>query len=299
MNPYRQYVRELSQQVAAAKSLPLGGFPAGDMPLPAPDAPVALLFSPHPDDECITGLLPLRLMREAGMRIVNVPVTHGSRLDRQAGRHAELRAACAFLGWSVVERTQSGSLHIADPRQEAAAAEERAASLDFRSMDVEDIVTVLSEQQPEVIFFPHAEDWNECHIATHQMVMAALGAMPAAFCCTVVETEYWGAMDAPNLMVEGDVEWVADLVAATSFHKGEVERNPYHRLLPAWMMDNVRRGAERIGGQGHTAPPFDFATLYRVSRWEAGRLQPVALREPFLLCRTSAKDLVDHYTSSA
>ena len=81
-------------------------------------------------------------------------------------------------------------------------------------------------------------------------------------------------MTAPNLMVESTVEDVADLVAATSFHAGEVQRNPYHLRLPAWMQDNVRRGSEIVGGQGGTAPSFTFATLYGVRRWSRGRLHP-------------------------
>ena len=40
------------------------------------------------------------------------------------------------------------------------------------------------------------------------------------------------------------------------------------------MQDNVRRGAELVGGQGGTAPDFCFATLYRVSRWNRGELVP-------------------------
>ena len=67
----------------------------------------------------------------------------------------------------------------------------------------------------------------------------------------------------PNLMVESPVQDVAALVAALTFHAGEVQRNPYHLSLPAWMQDNVRRGAELVGGQGGAAPSFAFATLYR------------------------------------
>ena len=89
-----------------------------------------------------------------------------------------------------------------------------------------------------------------------------------------VEMEFWGAMDAPNLMVESTPEEVADLVAATSFHVGEVARNPYHALLPAWLAGSVRRGAELVGGQGGAAPEYAFATLYRVSRWRDGALEP-------------------------
>ena len=56
---------------------------------------------------------------------------------------------------------------------------------------------------------------------------------------------------------------------------GEVARNAYHLRLPAWMIDNVRRGAELVGGQGGTAPRFAFATLYRLRRDADGRFHDV------------------------
>jgi hypothetical protein len=93
----------------------------------------------------------------------------------------------------------------------------------------------------------------------------------------VVETEFWGAMATPNLMVESSSLDLGDLVAATSFHVEEVKRNPYHLLLPAWMQDNVRRGGELVGGQGAAAPDFKFATIYRLRAWENG--QPVRFYE--------------------
>jgi LmbE family N-acetylglucosaminyl deacetylase len=37
-----------------------------------------LIFSPHPDDECIIGGLALRLLREAKWNVINVAVTLGS-----------------------------------------------------------------------------------------------------------------------------------------------------------------------------------------------------------------------------
>jgi N-acetylglucosamine malate deacetylase 1 len=85
-------------------------------------------------------------------------------------------------------------------------------------------------------------------------------------------------MDAPNLMVESSAAEVADLVAALALHVGEVARNAYHLRLPAWMIDNVRRGAELVGGQGGAAPRFTFATLYRLRRWIDGRLEEVLER---------------------
>lgn len=245
VNPYLGFVEGIEAGVARAAGLPA---PAAHAEPVVSDRRV-LLFSPHPDDECITGLLPLRLMRESGFQVVNVPVTHGSNAERRSARDEELRAACAYLGW-----------HLFSPRADLAA------------LQGEDVVQCLSEFTPEIIFMPHAADWNSRHIAVHQLVMEALAAMPPAFSCKVVETEYWGAMDDPNLMVEGNAELVAELVAATALHAGEVERNPYHLLLPAWMQDNVRRGGERIGGQGAAAPRFTFATLYRLREWRGGSL---------------------------
>lgn len=243
MNPYLKFVQEIEAGIAAARNLEV----SGKVNEIVESESKVLLFSPHPDDECITGLLPLRLMKELGKQIINVPVTYGSDVDRQAGRSKELTDACGYLGWEIFR-----------PKN------------DFTSLDVEDVVHVLSELAPEVIFMPHAADWNSRHIATHHLVVKALEAMPEDFSCTVVETEFWGAMDDPNLMVEGDADAVAELVAATALHVEEVKRNPYHLLLPAWMQDNVRRGGELVGGQGGAVPEFGFATLYRVRKWENG-----------------------------
>jgi hypothetical protein len=92
------------------------------------------------------------------------------------------------------------------------------------------------------------------------------------FQCLIFETEFWGAMDDPNLMLELSEKDVADMITALSFHVGEVNRNPYHLSLPGWMMDNVRRGGELVGGQGGAAPDFTFAALYRFRKWTGGKL---------------------------
>jgi hypothetical protein len=133
---------------------------------------------------------------------------------------------------------------------------------------------VLIAERPSVVFMPHAGDWNTTHVGAHHLTVEAMARVPQ-FACLVVETEYWRAMAAPNLMVESSAADVADLVAALSQHVGEVSRNPYHLRLPAWMMDNVRRGAELVGGQGKDAPRFTFATLYRLRSWSSGQFHDV------------------------
>jgi LmbE family N-acetylglucosaminyl deacetylase len=261
MNPYQQLVSEHVRLAQAGQACPLGGLPNAPRPeLPA-DAPKVLIFAPHPDDECIIGGLALRLLREEGMRVINVAVTQGSNRARQAGRVVELENACAYLGFGLLTTGPRGLEKITAPfRQADPVAWSEAVKV---------IATILTREQPRVIFFPHERDWNGTHIGTHLLMVDALKSLAPGFECFIVETEFWGAMDSPNLMVESSATDVADLMAATSFHIGEVQRNPYHLRQAAWMQDNVRRGGELVGGQGGAAPEINFATLYRLRRWRA------------------------------
>ncbi len=264
MNPYRRFVADQARLIEEARALPLGGLPHAPRPVLRADAPRVLVFAPHPDDECLIGGLPLRLLREAGRRVIDVAVTQGSNRQRQAARLEELRGACTFLGFELRTTGPAGLERINPPARAGDPAHWQAA--------VQVIAGILERERPEVVFFPHAGDWNSTHIGTHLLLVDALAR--TNFAGLVVETEYWAPMAAPNLMVESSAQDVADLVAATAFHAGEVQRNPYHLMMPAWMQDNVRRGGEIVSGQGGAAPKFTFATLYGVRRFSAGGLQP-------------------------
>lgn len=266
---YTMFVEGYARLLREGRVIPKGGLPPRPRVTLPPNAPKVLIFSPHPDDECIIGALPLRLLRQAGMRVINVAVTQGSKKERQAGRFAELQQACDFIGYDLVQ-TREGGLEKVNPKcRESDPAHWRTS--------VDRVKAILSEHRPKVIFFPHDQDWNSSHIGTYLLVTDALKEL-AGFACYTVETEYWGQNDAPNLMVESTPEQVADLVAGTSFHVGEVDRNPFHLMLPAWMQDNVRRGSELVGGQGEAAPDFGFATLYRLRKWADGRFHNVLER---------------------
>ena len=286
MNPYQTFVTDFARFMQQAKSYPLGGFPTPARPAPVPEAPRVLIFSPHPDDEVIIGALPLRLLRELRWNVINVAVTQGSNPARQQDRWKELQACCEYIGFGLLAMRENGL--------EGINLETRARKSAEWSRAVERIAEILSDQKPRVIFFPHDDDWNITHIGTHHLVVDALGRLGEAFACHVVETEFWGAMDTPNLMVESGEQDIIDLITALTFHVGEVKRNPYHVRMAAWLMDNVRRGSELVGGQGGAAPDFLFGTLYRLRRWRKGRFAPVLERGQFVSKTDGVRELFAH-----
>jgi N-acetylglucosamine malate deacetylase 1 len=276
-NPYLKFVSEYARLIKEGASFPLGGIPPAARPALAREAPRALIFSPHPDDECIVGALPLRLLRELKMNVINVAVTLGSRKDRQLERRNELRNACDYLGFGLIQTGECGLEKISPPNRGKPLWREA----------VQTIAGIIRDNQPRVIFMPHENDWNLTHIGVNLLVNDALRKMPESFCCWICHTEFWAPMNNPNLMIETSVADLADLVAAISFHAGEVSRNPYHLRLPAWMQDNVRRGGELVGGQGTAAPDFIFATLYRLQKWTHLKLELGAKTGKFVSCNDS------------
>jgi hypothetical protein len=187
-----------------------------------------------------------------------------------------LSACCDYIGFGLIATRENGL--------EGINLKAREQKPDEWKRSVARIAEILREQNPKVIFFPHDRDWNVTHIGTHRLVVDAMESL-SNFSCTTIETEFWGAMDDPNLMAESSVHDVSDLIAALSFHAGEVRRNPYHLRMPAWLMDNVRRGGELVGGQGAAAPDFTFATLYRLRRWANGKFAPVLDKGRFVSAR--------------
>jgi len=264
MNCYIKLAQEYQNLFRAGRNYPLGGFEKLKMPALASDAPKMLLFSPHPDDECATGALPLRFRRDKKWNVINVAVTLGSNKQRQQERWKELQQACEFLNFDLIRTSETGLENV--------KLTTRNQNQEEWQKKVECIADIIVEQQPKIIVMPHCADFNGTHIAVHYLVVDALKTLKS-FSCKIIETEFWAAMDSPNLMLEPSIEEVGQLITALSFHAGEVKRNPYHLTLPAWLIDNVRRGSEIVGGQGGAAPDFTFATLYRVSIFDGKEIK--------------------------
>ncbi len=267
MNPeFVDYVKGFADQLASGRQLAALHCVMPSLPDPAPDAPVCLVFSPHPDDEAISGALPWRLRSEAGWRVVNVAVTLGSHRQRRSERWQELRRSCSCLGFELI--SASG-----DPGKPFEGISPQAQSHDPRwAAWAATVAALLDKYRPSIVVCPHALDGHPAHMGTYCLVRDALQRSSSSPGLHLLLSEYWNTQLHPALMLELGHQHVARLMSALCMHAGEVARNAYHLTLPAWFMDGVRRGAERVGAAGSSAPDFSFAALYGWQRWQDGVL---------------------------
>jgi LmbE family N-acetylglucosaminyl deacetylase len=206
-----------------------------------------MIVSPHPDDECIVGSLALRLLHENNAHVVNVAVTLGSKEERQAERLQELEAACEVL------ELENVVLHEKWKNKE------------------KELKSLIQKYQPQIIIAPHVKDFHPTHIKTGELLKKVLQSLKKET-AIVVWSEFWGQLSKPNILVEVPNEILELQMQALVKHAGEVSRNPYHLRLPAWMMDNVRRGSEVVGGKGAEAKEMAFGVLYQLQVSKAGKL---------------------------
>ena len=248
---FTQFVNTLSSQF---DTLPL---------IPKPSLPfTVLILSPHPDDECIISSLPLRLMHENNAHIINVAVTLGSNLKRKKARSKELQNACAYLEME---------LDILSEEWPVKAKE---------------LKSLIQKYQPNLIVAPHVNDFHPTHVKTGKLLEKVLKSLK--FNTLIAWSEFWGRVDKPNCLVEVPNEILELQIQALVMHEGEVARNPYHLRLPAWMMDNVRRGGEIISNVGGEVPTMPFGVIYQLQLLKNGKLTNPKLPTPFL---TSLADL--------
>lgn len=238
---YSKYISSLASPFDHGNSLPKDSHPL-----------TVMILSPHPDDESIIGSLPLRLMHENNAHIINVAVTLGSKVERQKARLRELENACEHLGAELVLLKEEW------PKK------------------AKELKSLIQKYQPQVILAPHLKDHHPAHVKTGQLlkrVIKTLGNIDVL----VAWTEFWGQNPKPNILIEVPNDVVELQMQALEKHKGEIERNPYHLRLPAWMMDNVRRGSELIGGKGHGSPAFAFGVIYEWQLIRRGKNKKIDL----------------------
>lgn len=211
-----------------------------------------LILSPHPDDESITSSLALRLALENGSQIKNVAVTLGSNKARQSERLNELAKACKVLG------IKNECLSEAWDKKE------------------KELKKIILKYRPQLIICPHLKDFHPTHIKTTKLCIKVLGSLKK-YSAIIAWSEFWAPMNKPNLLVEVPQDILNLQMKALAKHKGEIKRNPYHLRLPAWMMDNVRRGSEIIGGTGANAVDMSFGVLYKIELVRNGLFSSIKL----------------------
>ena len=221
-----------------------------------------VICSPHPDDEILTGTLPLRLLQEDGVAVTNMVMTLGSDPARKEARLAELTAACRLVGFDLTLVEEPLAFERLSPENEDEQWRDR----------VDLLVDHFAALQPDYVQIPHALDAHPTHKAVHWLVFKALQLYTRKYDCSVLllESEYWSSLTRPNLLVGISNEDLALLICALIRHQGEIARNSYHLSLPGRMMDAVRRGSELLDGYGSGNSDMIFAELYTLSRMRGG-----------------------------
>ena len=224
-----------------------------------------LLCSPHPDDEALTGALPLRLLQENGARVVNIAMTLGSNKEQRSTRLAELEESCSILGFEDVLAVEPFAF------EQVTGLSRGQTPGRWREM-VARLCDLFKTYAPDLVLYPHDQDCHPTHVGTHYLVFDALKkySLQEGGRLLTLESEYWQPMSDPNLLVGVNGKDVARLMAAVSAHRGEVDRNPYHLRLPARLMANVSRVGERLNGLGCKPPGFAFGEVYRLGMIEDG-----------------------------
>ncbi len=220
-----------------------------------------IICSPHPDDEALTGALALRL-KTSNLRVLNLAITLGSNPSRKNNRKAELAASCRVLGFDC--RLVRNPLAFPD----IINVRERKISQEWHERR-NIIVKHFAREQPELVLFPHADDGHPTHIFTHYLILEAL----KLYCrkqkrkVLAIETGFWQPIKNPNLLLGLSTQEVAKLITALTCHHGEIARNPYHLMLPAYFMDKAVRVAE-LSKFGDKGTQIQFAEIYKLSRIE-------------------------------
>lgn len=216
-----------------------------------------MILSPHPDDESIMGSLALRLGLENNAHIINIAITLGSNKERQQSRVQELTNACELLQMDCEYLNE-----------------------DWKIKEKE-LKSLIQKFQPQLIIAPHEKDFHPAHIKTGKLLKKVLLVLKKES-ILIAWSEFWGQMAKPNILVEVPNEIVELQMNALQMHIGEVSRNPYHLRLPAWMMDNVRRGSEVIGGKGSLSGEMAFGVLYKCQLYKNGKFTNPKLPHAFL-----------------
>ncbi len=197
---------------------------------------IALVVSPHPDDELIPAGGTLLRLRSAGWRIVNLACGLG-RPEHHERRRRELTAACARAGFELRPLEPPLALSRDDDLAEAQ-----------RRLEAE-LANQLHDLRPPLLLAPGPRDGHHAHELVARAVQSAVATHGGER--TVWWWELWGHLVSPTLLVDVSAQ-LNEVCAALREHAGELERNDYERLVRTRAAAASVLGPERVFGYGAT-----------------------------------------------
>jgi len=252
-SPYAQYVQSMVSHYVQLSASSSGNSSSNNvqasqlLPLVKPSGlsehPTIVILAPHPDDECLMAGAALRMQEEWDAQVIVIPYGYGSNIARRNSRAQELADAVSVLGFTVFDPRKNTRLEV-------------ITEIEF--------LEAMTKLKPEIIFSPHARDFHPAHIGAHDVVerfiQQTTGKKPLW-----LQTEYWQAMESPQLFIPLRPDHVIQIGEALMKHVGEVSRNPYHLRLPAWYIDQARRAQEIMPGAspGVISDQYLFGQLFR------------------------------------
>jgi LmbE family N-acetylglucosaminyl deacetylase len=201
-----------------------------------------LHLAPHPDDELIGAPATLFALRDHGWRVVNLALSLG-RPEQTQRRCEELTEACRRAQFDLI--IPGGLTEIAHLGDGEVADEENVRRL---------IADAIEAVRPDVVVSPSPHDRHP----GHETVACALRDVLAGM--TVGEGAprwwmwgIWADLPLPTLFTPFDEDRLSGIMDCLSAHAGELQRNPYDRMVRGRGIANAVLGPERVFGFGVSA----------------------------------------------
>jgi LmbE family N-acetylglucosaminyl deacetylase len=215
-----------------------------------------LILAPHPDDECLMSGFAIRAQEEWGAKVQVVPFSYGSKKERRAERKKELNESLALLQFELLEPRSPSSTSAPSTDDELTQSQ---------------LMDALVRASPDLVITSHLQDGHPTHIHSSELARFSLARYTAQTGRTVhlLQSEFWQSMPQPNLLIPLSSEHLIKMGNALLKHAGEMKRNPYHLSLPAWAMEQVRRGSEMLqdsagnSAKGSNKQDCVFGQIYR------------------------------------
>lgn len=225
---------------------------------------VALIVSPHPDDEVLGLGATVAMLVERSWTVRNLACSLGRPEDHER-RLRELREAGGRLGFTTTVMQPPARIGRDDDLEAAARAVAAA------------VTEQIALHSPDVVVSPHLADGHHGHEAVAQGVRTALEQSTEEVVWWVYGM--WCDLPRPTAFAPYDDAILARVMHALSAYEGENARSHFDLMYPARAVVNRTLGSERVFGFGTaTASDSPYADLFTELRHSGSGWQCAAPR---------------------